>query len=670
MKEDLRETEERINHLRTTIEHHRYLYHILDREEISQEALDSLKQELVLLEAKYPQFKNPNSPSVRIAGEPLASFKKITHTISQWSFNDAFTEADIREFDLRVKRFLKQETGEEHVPTYLCELKIDGLKIVLTYKEGKLLHGATRGNGKIGEDVTQNIKTIESVPLILTEKIDCIVEGEAYMKKSVFNMLNKNQKKENQQLYANPRNVTAGSIRQLDPKITESRKLSLFVYDLAQGDVVKKTQEEELFYLKELGFKVNTHFKKAETIETVIAYWKKWQDKKNEEDYLIDGVVVKVNEAELQKILGYTGKAPRFGIAFKFQAEQVTTVVEAITLQIGRTGVLTPVAHLRPVLVAGSTVSRATLHNEDEIKRLDIRVGDTVVLQKAGDVIPDIIHVLKEMRTGKEKKYVFPKQVPECGGDGRIEKIPGQVAYRCVHKNSFAQQKRKFYHFVGKHSFDIAHCGPKIIDLLLEEGLLTTYADLFTLTKGDLAILPRFGEKSAENLFNAIQERRRVSFDRFLVGLSIPQVGEETARMLAIYFKDMRALVTATKEELEVLHEIGPIVALAIVEFFNTVHNKKIVDDLISVVTIEYEKKRKNKQPLENMVFVLSGTLPTLTRDEAKERIRTHGGKISSSVSKQTTYLLLGENPGSKYDEAVSLGVKVIDEEEFNKLLL
>lgn len=669
MKEELTEIKERITHLRTTIEHHRYLYHVLDKEEISGEALDSLKQELVLLEEKYPQFKSVDSPSARVAGEPLPFFKKITHTVAQWSFNDAFNEEDIREFDLRVKRFLKQETGEEHTPSYICELKIDGLKIVLTYKNGRLLHGATRGNGKVGEDVTHNIKTIESVPLVLTKEIDCVVEGEAFMKKSVFDALNKSQKKQNQPLYANPRNVTAGSIRQLDPKITESRKLSLFVYDLAQAKEVPKTQEEELLYLKELGFKVNSHFQKTQTIEGVIAYWKKWQDKKDKEDYLIDGVVVKVNEAYYQNILGYTGKAPRFGIAFKFQADQVTTVVEDISLQIGRTGVVTPVAHLRPVVVAGSTVSRATLHNEDEIKRLDVRIGDTIVLQKAGDVIPDIVYVLKEMRTGKEKKYVFPKKVPECGGDEKIEKIPGQVAYRCVNKNSFAQQKRKFYHFVGKHAFDINHCGPKVVDLLLEEGLITTYADLFTLTKGDLEILPRFGEKSAENLFSAIQERKNISFDRFLVGLSIPQVGEETAQMLADYFKDIESLINATKEELEVLNEIGPIVALAIVEFFNTPHNKKIVNDLLSVVTIEYKKNKKGNKNFENKVFVLSGTLPTLSRDEAKEYIRNNGGKVSSSVSKQTSYLLLGDNPGSKYDEAVALGVAVIDESQFKKLL-
>ncbi|TAK58182.1 NAD-dependent DNA ligase LigA, partial [Patescibacteria group bacterium] len=414
---------ERLAKLKLAIEKHRYQYHVLDKQDISESALDSLKHELVQIETEYPELITPDSPSQRVAGKPLDEFKKVTHKVSQWSFNDAFSPEDMVAFDARVKRFLSRDSSIG----YVCELKIDGLKLVLEYQRGVLVRGATRGDGKVGEDVTENVKTIESVPLTLSRPIDVIVEGEAYMSKTVFDQLNREREKKGEPVFANPRNVTAGSIRQLDPRIVAERKLSTFIYDVAQSsESIPENQDDELVYLRELGFRVNSHSKVCENIDEVIEYWKIWQKKAPKQDYLIDGVVVKVRDKKQQEILGYTGKAPRFGIAFKFPAEQVTTVVEDIVLQIGRTGVLTPVAHLRPVSVAGSTVSRATLHNEDEIKRLDVRIGDTVILQKAGDVIPDIVSVLTEMRTGREKPYVFPKKVLACGGDGSIERIPGQ----------------------------------------------------------------------------------------------------------------------------------------------------------------------------------------------------------------------------------------------------
>ena len=394
---------ERLAKLKASIERHRYNYHVLDKPEISDEALDSLKNELVKIETEYPELITPDSPSQRVAGAPLPEFKKVAHKVPQWSFNDAFTIEDIREFDARTKRFLKSQTGKDIWPSYVCELKIDGLKIVSEYKKGLLVGAATRGDGKVGEDVTMNIRTIESVPLRLNKDVDIIVEGEVWLSKRNFEKLNKEQKKKDKPLYANPRNVAAGTIRQLDPSIVAGRRLETFTYDIASyGEKMPVKQELELALLNELGFKVNRYFEPCKNIEEVISFWQKWQKKKDSLDYFIDGVVVKVNEKEYQDILGFTGKAPRYGIAFKFQAEQVTTVVEDIQLQIGRTGVLTPVAHLKPVLVAGSTVSRATLHNEDEIRRLDVRVGDTVILQKAGDVIPDIVKVLVEFRTGKE----------------------------------------------------------------------------------------------------------------------------------------------------------------------------------------------------------------------------------------------------------------------------
>jgi DNA ligase (NAD+) len=659
---------ERIEKLKQTIEHHRELYHVHDQSLISEAALDSLKKELFDLEEQYPAFQTPDSPTQRVSGKPLPQFKKVRHVVQQWSFNDVFSPDELRQFDERVKRMLKQKTGKDEKPTYVCELKIDGLKIVLTYEKGMLKTAATRGDGEVGEDVTQNVRTIEAVPLRLKKPIDCIVEGEAYMPKSVFAEINKTQKKKGLPLFANPRNVTAGSIRQLDSKLTQSRKLSAFVYDYAAGPKIAETQEEELKALKGLGFRVNAHFRRAHLMDDVISYWEEWQKKKEKEDYLIDGIVIKVNEHRYQELLGYTGKAPRFGTAFKFPAEQVTTVVEDIGLQVGRTGVITPVAHLRPVSVAGSTVSRATLHNEDEITRLDIRIGDTVIIQKAGDVIPDIVKVLTEMRTGREKPYVFPKKVPECGDDGAIERIPGQVAHRCKNKNSFAQQKRKFYHFVGKHAFDINHCGPKIVDLLLQEGLVGTYGDLWSLKLGDLESLPRFGKKSAERLFQAIQDRRRISLDRFLVALSIPQVGEETARDLAMHFKTWDRFLLASYDELEKMYGIGEIVARAITTYLKDPYNKKIIAKLLKRITVE-NYRGSTSQKLKGKTFVLTGTLSGFSRDDAKAKIIGQGGAVASSVSKKTDFVIAGENPGSKYDEAKRLGVTVLTEGDFLKMV-
>lgn len=661
---------ERLNKLKETIEHHRYIYHVLDKQEISDEALDSLKNELKNLEDEYPELVTPDSPTQRVAGKPLPEFKKIKHKIPQWSFNDAFSEEDIRDFDTRVKRFLKAELQKDVHFTYTTELKIDGLKVVLEYQNGYLVNAATRGDGKIGEDVTENVKTIESVPLKLKKNVDIIVEGEAWMGKKNFKELNNQRKKEGLSLFANPRNVAAGSIRQLDPEIARQRKLQTYIYDIASyGDDIPQTQKEELELLHELGFKVNRYFSVCNNIDDVISYWKEWQKKAPKEDYLIDGVVVKVNEKEYQEALGYTGKAPRFGIALKFPAEQVTTVVEDITLQVGRTGVLTPVAHLRPVLVAGSTVSRATLHNEDEIKRLDVRVGDTVILQKAGDVIPDIVRVLTEMRTGKEKQFVFPTHVEACGGDGSIERIPGQAAWRCVSKDSFEQQKRKFYHFVSKKAFDIDGLGPRIIDVLLSTNLISSFDDVFTLKRGDLLSLPRFAEKSVDNLLDSITKARKVTLPRFLVGLSIPQVGEETANDLAKHFTTIQNIESASFEDLQSLEGVGPIVAESVVNWFKDPLNRKLVKNLLKEVEVEAYDLGSKPMKLSGMSFVLTGTLSNLGRDEAKEKIRELGGDVSSSVSSKTTYVVAGESAGSKLDKAQELGVTILTEEEFLKMI-
>lgn len=664
----LAEAKERIGYLKKTIEHHRYLYHVLDRQEMSDMALDSLKRELVDIEMKYPELITPDSPSQRVAGEPSPQFQKVAHEVEQWSFNDAFTEEDMYDFDARVKRFLREPFGDVS-PEYTCELKIDGLKVVLTYEKGLLKTAATRGNGKVGEDVTMNVRTIESVPLRLAEETDIVVEGEVWLGESELKRINKEREKAGEPLFANPRNVAAGSIRQLDPKVVASRKLDVFVYDIARYGKPYETQIKELEELKRLGFKVNPHFELAHGIKDVIEYWKKWQKKSKREDYWIDGVVVKVNERKFQEVLGYTGKAPRFGIALKFPAEQVTTVVEDIVLQIGRTGVLTPVAHLRPVLVAGSTVSRATLHNEDEIKRLDVRVGDTVILQKAGDVIPDIVSVVKEMRTGKEKQYKFPSHVPACGGDGRIERIEGEAAWRCVNKTSYSQQKRKFYHFVSKHAFDIEHMGPKNIDLLLENGLITNFDDIFSLKRGDLLSLPRFAEKSADNLLEAIEEKKNIPLSRFIVSLSIPNVGEETAEDLAERFGELENIEKAAEEELENISGIGGVVAQSIFDWFHEEENTELVRRLLKHVRVSSPQKKHSSLPLAGKSFVLTGTLSSMSRDEAKQKIKDRGGDVVGSVSKNIGFVVAGADPGSKYDKAQELGVEILDEDAFLALM-
>ena len=667
--------ETRLKKLREAVEKYRYHYHVLNESLISDEALDSLKRELADIESQFPDLITPDSPTQRVAGAPLPGFKKIRHTVPQWSFNDAFSEEDMRDFDTRVKKMLAEKIGRPITPTYTTELKIDGLKIVFTYKKGLLVTAATRGDGTVGEDVTENVKTIEAVPLKLSRPVDLVAEGEAYMPKSQFERLNMAQKKSGQEPFMNPRNVTAGTIRQLDPRIVAVRKLSTFVYDISDANfVVPPRQDDELRELQKLGFRVNPNFRRCKTIDEVITYWKEWEQKKEKEDYLIDGIVIKITEKEYQDALGYTGKAPRWGIAFKFPAEQVTTVVEDIAFQVGRTGVITPVAHLRPVLVYGSMVSRATLHNEDEITRLDVRVGDTVILQKAGDVIPDIVKVLTELRPKNSKPFIMPKKCPECGGPlgkkvvGTKNKSESAALY-CGNARCPAKDRRVLYHFTSKHAYDIEHLGPKNLDLLLDAGLIANRADIFTLKKGDLLELPRMGEKSVDNMLTAIEKARTQPLERFIVGLSIAEVGEETARDLAMHFGTFEKFRAATLADLEALNGVGPRVAMSIAEYFADKHNQKVVTDLLKQVTIKKQETKKIAQKFSGKIFVLTGTLPTLSRDEAKAKILALGGKVAGSVSKNTSYVVAGENPGSKFDEAQELSVTILDEKKFLELM-
>jgi DNA ligase (NAD+) len=665
---------ERYEKLIRAIEHHQYLYHTLDQPEITDEAYDSLMRELLEIEARHPEFISPLSPSQRVGGVPLSEFKKVHHQVRQWSFDDVFDFNELIKWEEKIKRLmLKEPSLKSERLEYCCELKIDGLKVVLTYINGEFVEGATRGDGQVGENVTENLKTIKSIPFFLQEKVDIIVVGEAWMNKSELARINKEREKNGEQIFANTRNAGAGSIRQLDPKVTAKRRLDTFIYDIdALGWEWPKTQGEELELLKKLGFKTNPYFHIAKDLAEVQKYYLEWTKKKDKMDYGLDGIVIKINSRKIQEVLGYTGKTPRWGVAYKFPAEQVTTVVEAIVLQVGRTGVLTPVAHLTPVRVAGSLVSRATLHNEDEIKRLDVRVGDTVILQKAGDVIPDIVAVLKEFRTGKEVAYEFPATVADCGGDGRIERVPGQVAWRCVSKDSFAQKRRIFYHFVSKKAFDMDGCGPKIIDVLLDNNLIADFADIFTLKKGDLLALPRFAEKSVDNLLASIEKSRPVSLSKFLVSLSISQVGEETAIDLAKHFGSIEKLRVASFEDLQQLDGVGPVVAEALTLWFGNKNNKRILDDLFAQVKISRkfldEDKGKNGK-LAGKTFVITGTLSALSRDQAKDKIRALGGETSESISAKTSYLIAGENAGSKLEKAQALGVAILKEGDFLDLL-
>lgn len=663
---------DRYEKLKTIVEEYRRAFHVENKELVSPEALDSLKHELSEIESTYPDLITPDSPTQRVSGEPLAEFKKVVHKVPQWSLNDAFTQDEIRDFDARVKRMLEKELGRKVEPTYTCELKIDGLHVVLEYEQGILKTAATRGNGKVGEDVTHNIRTIESVPLKLTEAIDCIVEGEVWLGKKQLKKINAGREAAGEETYANPRNLAAGTVRQLDPKVAAERKLDTFIYDISAGER-PSSQADELELLKKWGFKVNTEYTVCKNIEEVIKFFHFWHDKKDKPDYLVDGVVVKVNEEAYQKALGYTGKGPRFAIALKFPAEQATTVVEDIQLQVGRTGVVTPVAHLRPVLIAGSTVSRATLHNEDQIKRLDVRVGDTIVLQKAGDVIPEVVSVVVELRPDNTKPFCFPKRVDSCGGDGSIERVPGEVAYRCVDRDSNFLHRQRLYHFVSKKAMNIDGVGEKVIDLWLDNNVIDEIYDLFTLEVGDIKDLPGFKEKSALNAMAAIEAVRTVPLHRLLIGLSIEHIGEETAILIANHFGDIESIKKASVEDFAAIHGVGDTVAESIYKWLHTEKHIHTLNELLRYITIEpvtvSSRGFEITGDLEGKAFVFTGTLTTITRDEGKELVRKYGGHVSGSVSKNTDYVVLGEKAGSKAKKAEELGVKTLSEVGFLELV-
>src|SRR3989344_3913787 len=620
---DKNKIRQRIEKLKKVINYHRHFYHVLDKQEISDAALDSLKKELFDLEQKYPEFITHDSPTQRIGGKPLKEFKKAKHLQKMLSFNDVFSKEDIYDWLERISKLLTEK--EKNNLDFYCELKIDGLAIELEYKNGALMVGSTRGDGIIGEDITQNLKTIESIPLLIDDKKSLILRGEVFISKKEFNRQNKVLKEKGLPEYANPRNIAAGSVRQLDPKITASRKLDSFSYDIVVG-ADPKTHEEKHDILKKLGFKTNQNNKYCKSIEEVFKFYEYCGKLREKLDYEIDGLVIIINNNKIFEKLGVVGKAPRGAVAFKFVQSQSTTKIEDIKIQIGRTGAMTPVAVLKPVKISGITITRATLHNEDEINRLGLKIGDTVIVGRAGDVIPDIIKVLPELRTGAEKKFTMPKNCPSCGRS--LEKSDTESLWRCANNSCLARQRRSFYHFVSRSAFNIDGLGPKIIDKLIDEGLVSDQSDFFSLKKEDLEHLERFAEKSAENLIESISQKKEISLPKFIYALGVRNVGEETAVDLAKYFGSIDKLKKANLKELELILNIGPTVAKSIYNWFNDKNNLNLLDKFHKVGLRVVNQKSVN-QKLSGRVFVVTGSLKAMSRDEAKSKIRELGGQIS-----------------------------------------
>lgn len=665
------QAKKRIEQLKKTIDHHRYLYHVLDKQEISDAALDSLKKELFDLEQLYPEFMADDSPTQRVGGKPLKEFQKVQHGTPMLSFNDAFSREDMRDWLERLENHLGRKIKHTD-KTFYCELKIDGLAIELEYENGIFLRGSTRGDGLIGEDVTANLKTIEAIPLKLKIPKRLVVRGEVFLSKKEFARINREQEKKGGKLYANPRNVAAGSIRQLDPKITASRNLDSFAYDVVT-DLGQKLHSEEHETLNDLGFKINQHNQPAASLDEVFKFHEYWAKNREKLPYEVDGVVVILNDNKEYEFGGVVGKAPRAAIAFKFSAREATTVVEDIQVQVGRTGILTPVAVLKPVQVSGVTISHATLHNADEIKRLDVRIGDTVIVSRAGDVIPKITKTLKELRPRGAKEFEMPKTCPVDGS----KVIRDGVAYKCSNKNCGARHREQLYHFVSRPAFNIEGLGPKIIDRFLDEGLISDAADIFTLKEGDIAVLERFGEKSAKNIIEEVNSKKEISLPRFLYSLGILHVGEENSYILAEVLLGKKSIIQSPKdvldaglklaeEELKETEDIGPKIAGSIINYFKDKRHQKLLKRLSEAgVKVKKMKKKEKGNKFAGLTFVLTGGLESMTRDEAKGRVRQLGGDVSSTVSKNTSYVVAGEEPGSKLEKAKKLGVKILTEKEF-----
>lgn len=663
------EAEKRIKELRDLINYHNRQYYVYDNPVISDAEYDKLMRELEELEKKFPELITPDSPTQRVGGEPLPYFAQVVHRTPMMSLANAFSADELRDFHRRVVGTVGEDVQ------YVVELKIDGLAISITYENGLFKTASTRGDGLLGEDVTQNVRTIKSVPLKLDfpeGQAPAVLEvrGEVYLPKEDFRKLNEEREEEGLPLFANPRNAAAGSLRQLDPKITAKRPLAVFVYQLGYAEGVEfETHYEVLEFFKKIGLRVNPHVVLFDKFDDVMDYCLSWNEKRHDLPYEIDGMVIKVNSLRQQEILGATAKSPRWAIAYKFPAEQKTTVVKDIIVRVGRTGVLTPTAILEPVRVAGSTVSKATLHNEDYIKEKDIKIGDTVIIHKAGDVIPEVVEVVKEKRTGKERDFEMPRRCPECGSEAI--RLPGEAAYRCTNTTGCpAQIKRSIEHFASRDAMDIRGLGPAIVSLLISQGLIKDAADLYYLKREDLVPLERMGEKSAANLLSAIEESKKRPLDRLIYALGIPYVGSRTASLLSEAFGSISELEKATYEDLIKVPEIGDKIAESILAFFRQEQVRDLLARLKAAgVNMEAKKREEGPRPLEGLTFVLTGTLEKYTRQQAKELIEELGGRVTGSVSKKTDYVVVGKDPGSKYENALKLGIKILNEAEFEEMV-
>ncbi len=667
-------TIKRAGFLRKQIHHHNYRYFVIDDPEISDAAYDRLMKELLEIEARFPELVTPDSPTARVGSAPLEKFDTISHSMAMLSLDKGFDPSDITAFDQRVRRALKNDDPV----LYTVEPKVDGVAVELVYRDGILESGSTRGDGYTGELITANVRTISSVPLRLEETRDSVmpslleVRGEVFMETSDFQKLNNRRMEDELPLFANPRNASAGSLRQLDSKVTASRPLQMFVYGVGRvrgADLSGHCQALE--FLKKLGFPVNPLVRCGIDAAGAIDFYHELDARRADLPYEIDGLVVKVDSYQLQQQLGTTSRSPRWAVAIKFAAVQEQTLVAGIIVQVGRTGALTPVAELDPVNIGGVTVSRATLHNEDEVAKKDVRIGDRVLVQRAGDVIPEIVKVIDSLRAGSEKPFEMPTSCPVCGA--KAVRLEGEAVTRCINRNCPAQLKGNIRHFASKGAFDIDGLGKKLIDQLVDRQLVSSIADIFLLEASILEDLDRMGPKSARNLVEAIVQSRRISFSRFVYALGIRHVGEHGAKLLAARYETIEELAAAPRQELESIDGLGPVAALSIAEFFSRHENQEIIGTLkqlgVQVVSEKQSAAKTKNLPLEGKTVVLTGSLPSMTRNEAKEVIESAGGRVSGSVSSKTDYLVAGDSPGSKLDKARQLGVSVIDESQLRGLV-
>lgn len=660
------EAEKRIQKLQQALHEHNIRYHVLDQPTISDAEYDQLMRELIQLEEQFPAFRNSASPTQRIGGAPLSHFQKVTHKEPMLSLGNAFQATDVQEFVDRVEKAAQGEAVH-----YVCELKIDGLAVSLQYEDGRLVQGATRGDGETGEEITQNLKTIKSIPLQLLKPIQVEVRGEVFMPKKAFERLNQERESKGEALLANPRNAAAGSMRQLDPKLAAERALDIFVYGLgSSGEFTPTTHTESLDYLTQLGFKVNQERKKVTSIEGILDYITYWQERRAELGYDIDGIVIKVDQLAIREKMGFTAKSPRWAIAYKFPAEEVITTLLGIELNVGRTGVVTPTALLAPVTLAGTVVKRASLHNQELIFERDIRIGDHVKVKKAGDIIPEVVESLAHMRTGEEQVFQMPPHCPEC--QQPLSQMEEEIAVRCTHPHCPAQVREGLIHFVSRGAMNIEGLGEKVITQLFNEGLIQDVADLYTLQRTDLLSLERMGEKSVDNLLDSIEKSKGNSLERLLFGLGIRHVGAKGAKILAQHFQTMDALMIASSEELLQLEEIGPKMAESLVTAFQQPALRTVIERLQkSGVNMDYLGPviPKMTTSFTGKTVVLTGTLASMSRTEAQELLESLGAQVVSSVSKKTDFVIAGEKAGSKLAKAEKLDVAVLDEEAFLRLV-